>query len=170
MTMTNQYHATPYDISATGFYFSTYEEYVEKAATHKNEYGDPVEEYEIQFIDGDNHQLFKALEVNQANLNQWFDDFEDLDTDDTNKATYLAEYSGYSDMNHILSNMEDVMLFEGTALEYAEEYIEDTGMLNDMPENLRYYFDTEAFASDMVLGGDVSVVEVNGSTYVAMGG
>ncbi len=168
--MTNQYHATPYDISATGFYFSTYEEYVKKAATHKNEYGDPVEEYEIQFIDGDNYQLFNALGVTQACLNQWFDDFEGLDDDDTNKATYLAEYSGYSDMNDILSNMEDVMLFEGTALEYAEEFIEDTGMLNDMPENLRYYFDTEAFARDMVLGGDISVVEVNGSTYVAWGG
>ena len=167
--MTNQYHATPYDISATGFYFSTYEEYVEKAATHKNEYGEPVEEYEIQFIDGDNHQLFKALQVNQANLNQWFDDFEELDEDDCNKATYLAEYSGYSDMNDILSNMDDVMLFEGTAEEYAEQYIEDTGMLNDMPKNLRYYFDTEAFARDMVLGGDVSVVEVNGTNYVAWG-
>lgn len=168
--MTNQYHATPYDISATGFYFSTYEEYQEKAATHKNEYGEPVEEYEIQFIDGDNHQLFKALEVNQANLNQWFDDFEDLDEDDSNKATYLAEYSGYSDMNDILSNMDDVMLFEGTAEEYAEEYIEDTGMLNDMPENLRYYFDTEAFARDMVLGGDIGIVNINGTGYVALGG
>ena len=48
--MTNIYHTTPYDISATGFYFSTYDEYAEKAASHRNEHGDPVEEYEIQFI------------------------------------------------------------------------------------------------------------------------
>ncbi|MBL4836859.1 MAG: hypothetical protein JKY34_04710 [Kordiimonadaceae bacterium] len=46
--MTNQYHATPYDLSATGFYFSSYDEYTEKAAKHRNAYGDSVEEYETQ--------------------------------------------------------------------------------------------------------------------------
>ena len=50
--MTNIYHATPYDVSAIGFYFKTYDEYVEKAASHRNAHGSPVEEYEIQFIDG----------------------------------------------------------------------------------------------------------------------
>lgn len=167
--MTNQYHATPYDISAVGFYFSTYEEYKEKAANHLNENGDPVEEYEIQFIDGDNYQLFNALGVNQANLQQWFNDFEELDDDDATKATYLAEYSGYTDMNDILENLDDVMLFEGTAMEYTEQYIEDTGMLNEIPENLRYYFDTEAFARDLVLGGDITVIELNNTEYVVWG-
>jgi hypothetical protein len=46
--MTNQYHATPYDTSAMGFYFGTYAEYEAKAASHTNENGDHVEEYEIQ--------------------------------------------------------------------------------------------------------------------------
>lgn len=168
--MTNQYHATPYDISAIGFYFSTYEEYQEKAVNHHNQYGDPVEEYEIQFIDGDNYQLFKALEVNQANLSQWFDDFEELDNDDRTKAAYLAEYSGFRDMADILEHLEDVMLFEGTALEYTEQYIEDTGMLNEMPENLRYYFDTEAFARDLVVSGDINVVEFNNIKFVVLEG
>lgn len=168
--MTNQYHATPYDISATGFYFSDYEEYQEKAAKHKNEYGDPVEEYEIQFIDGDNSKLFEAIGVNQANLEQWFDDFEDLDDDDAIKVIYLTEHMGYSDPSQLLDKIEDVCLFKGTAEEYAEDYIEDTGMLNDMPENLRFYFDIEAFARDMVLGGDITEVEINGTDYVAWGG
>ena len=167
--MTNQYHATPYDISATGFYFSNYEEYTEKAAAHKNEYGDPVEEFEIQFIDGENHQLFNALSVNQATLKEWFDDFEDLDFEDEVKAIYLAEYLSCSS-SEILGHMDDVNLFEGSALEYAEQFIEDTGMLDEMPENLRYYFDTKAFARDMVLGGDVSEVEINGTNYVVWGG
>ena len=167
--MTNQYHATPYDINATGFYFNTYDEYVEKASTHKNDYGDPVEEYEIQFINGDNYQLFNALGINQANLEKWFEDFENLDTDDEAKAIYLAEYTGY-EMQDILDQLDDICLFKGTAEEYAEEYIEDTDMLADMPENLRYYFDTEAFASDMVTGGDITVLEINNVEYVAWGG
>ena len=167
--MTNQYHATPYDISATGFYFSTYDEYTEKASTHKNEYGDPVEEYEIQFIDGDNCQLFNALGINQANLDKWFDNFETMNKDDAAKAIYLCDYIGY-DINEILERLDDVILFQGTAVEYAAEYIEDTDILNGLPENLRYYFDVEAFARDMLMGGDITEVEINNTDYVALGG
>ncbi|WP_262694705.1 antirestriction protein ArdA [Kordiimonas aquimaris] len=163
--MTNKYHATPYDISAAGFYFSTYDEYLDKSAKHRNDYGDPVEEYEIQFIDGENCKLFEALSVNQANLKQWFDDFEDLGGDDLIKATYLANDVGYS-IDDILDRLDDIILFEGTALEYSESYIEDTGLLNEIPENLRYYFDTESFARDLVLGGDICETEINGTNYI----
>lgn len=166
--MTNIYHATPYDMSAMGFYFSTYEEYEAKAATHKNAHGSPVEEYEIQYIDGDTYKLFEALSINQANLEQWFDDFEDMDTEDAIKVIYLSEYNG-CDINDILEQLDDVMLFEGSALEYAEQYVEETGMLDEMPENLRYYFDTEAFARDLVLGGDISEVEIDGTKYTIEG-
>ena len=51
--MTIQLHAQPYDITATGFYFEDYDDYSAKAAKLRNDYGDPVEEFEIQFIDGD---------------------------------------------------------------------------------------------------------------------
>ena len=162
------YHATPYDLHAIGFYFSTYAEYAEKAAAHTNEFGRKVDEFEIQFIDGDNCALFNSIGVNQANLSQWFDDFEDLDIEDVVKAIYLSDYNGW-DIDEILDQIDDVMLFEGTPLEYAEEYINDTGMLDEIPENLRYYFDTEAFARDMVLGGDVTEVEIDGTHYIASG-
>ena len=45
-----QLHAQPYDISASGFYFDSLEDYQAKAAKARNDYGDPVEEFEIQFI------------------------------------------------------------------------------------------------------------------------
>ena len=163
--MSNIYHATPYDISAAGFFFHDYEEYMAKAQAHRNEAGDPVEEYEIQFIDGDNYTLFEGLSINQANLEQWFDDFEYIDGDDYIKAVFMAEYLGY-DMETILERMDDIHLFEGTAIEYAEEYIDDTGMLAEMPENLRFYFDTEAFARDMLLGGDITEVTIDGTGYI----
>jgi len=164
--MTNIYHATPYDISATGFYFSSFEEYQEKAASHRNEYGDPVEEYEMQFIDGDNCTLFSALGVNQANLEQWFDEFEDMPEDEAVKVIYLAGGLGL-DMSSITPNrIDEVYLFEGTAREYAENYIEDTGMLDSMPETLRYYFDYDAFTRNLELNGDISSVEINGKTYI----
>ncbi len=163
------YHATPYDISATGFYFETYEEYCTKAKTHTNEYGDIVEEYEIQFIDGDNHELFGALSINQVNLKQWFYDFENLENEQTAKATYLANDIGYS-IEDILHRLDDVTLFEGAAKDYAEQFIEDTDMLQGLPDNLRYYFDTEAYARDLLAGGDITEVTIMGTAYVAMGG
>lgn len=43
-----------------------------------------------------------------------------------------------------------------SAEDYAAEYVEDTGMLNEVPESLRCYFDMEAFARDLQLGGDIS--------------
>ena len=46
-----------------------------------------------------------------------------------------------------------------------EAYLEDTGLLDQIPENLRYYFDIKAFARDLVLGGDITELEINGRTY-----
>lgn len=166
--MTNIYHATPYDMSAMGFYFSTYEDYKTNAAAHRNAHGSPVEEYEIQFIDGDTYKLFEALGINQANLKQWFDDFEELEDEDFIKALYLADDLRCC-MDEVLGHMDDVTLFEGTALEYVEQFIEDTGMLDDMPENLRYYFDTEAFARDMKVNGEITDLHVNGVSYIVGG-
>ncbi|WP_286800111.1 antirestriction protein ArdA [Oceanicaulis sp. UBA2681] len=163
--MPNIYHATPYDISATGFYFETLDECRERASRHRNEYGDPVEEYEIQFIDGDNYELFKAIGVNQANLPLWFDQFEDLDEDEAARAIYLAGYECIAP-EEIIDRLDEVMLFEGTLLEYAEDYVESTGLLDQLPESLRYYFDVEAFARDMRLGGEVTELELGNRQWI----
>lgn len=85
------------------------------------------------------------------------------------KAIYLSEYIGY-DISEIIERLDEITLFQGTAKEYAEEYIEDTGMLDSMPENLRYYFDTAAFAKDMVISGDITEVHINNTQYIAWGG
>ncbi|CTQ55914.1 hypothetical protein LP7551_04464 [Roseibium album] len=78
--MTN-FYAQPYDISADGFYFESFEDYSEKAAKAVNHYGEPVEEFEIQFIDGEDIdcELAKAFGVNKANLRQFFDAVGELE-------------------------------------------------------------------------------------------
>ena len=58
------------------------------------------------------------------------------------------------------------MLFEGTLLEYAEDYVESTGLLDQLPESLRYYFDVEAFARDMRLGGEVTELELGNRQWI----
>jgi antirestriction protein len=56
------------------------------------------------------------------------------------------------------SHFENAYLGEAdTATEYAERYADDTGMLDGIPENLRYYFDYEAFGRDMEMNGDITI-------------
>lgn len=50
--------------------------------------------------------------------------------------------------------------------DWAEEFLTETGALESIPENLRYYFDFKAYARDAEMGGDVSFVLFNGTTYV----
>ena len=73
--MTTVLHAQPYDLAATGFYFETPEAFQSKAKANRNDYCDPVEEYEIQFIDGDDVDcdLAKAIGLNQGNFRDYLD-------------------------------------------------------------------------------------------------
>jgi len=167
--MTNTYHATPYDISATGFYFKDFEEYEAKAEAHRNSYGDPVEEYEIQYIDGDDCALFNALSINQANLEDWFDDFEDqYDGEELIKILYLADDMGLSMAEIDSGKLDEVMVFEGTMEEYAEQYLDETG-INDAVEKAGlspFYIDVEAYARDMEINGGFTKVDHGGSRYI----
>lgn len=50
--------------------------------------------------------------------------------------------------------------------DWAQEFLESTGALESIPENLRYYFDFAAYARDAQMSGDVSFVEFEGTVYV----
>ena len=82
--MTLLFYAQPYDISAEGFYFRDMQEYNKQSTSLKNQYGDPVEEFELQFIDGDliNCDLAKAWSVNQANIGRFFEVSEEWEEDE----------------------------------------------------------------------------------------
>lgn len=160
----NTYCATPYDISASFFYFGSFEEYKAKADALRNDYGDPVEEFEFQFIDGDGCELFHSLDVNQCTLEQWFEEFEMLDENQVDAAIFLAG-RGF-DADKIKEEIENVYLFEGTAREYAEQYAEDTGLLNGIPEEVKRYFNYDAYANDLTTSGDVTEERINGTDYI----
>ncbi len=76
--MTTTLHATPFNLDAIGFYFDELEDYQSKSESHLDSYGNLVEEFEIQFIDGDDAALFEACGMNQSTLNSWFDEIEFL--------------------------------------------------------------------------------------------
>lgn len=78
-----------------------------------------------------------------------------------------ASCLGYHDQGFTLGDhAQPASVFEGSTLEYAISYLEDTGLLDQIPENLRYYFDTESFARDLELNGDIASLEADNTHYV----
>src|ERR1035437_3910261 len=88
--------ATPYNIDASFFYFDSIDEYDNKSKCHLDRYGNDVEEYEIQLIDSNDSDLFMACNINQANLNVWFDQIEVLQDHEKVSLYYLVAVAGYS--------------------------------------------------------------------------
>lgn len=124
-----------------------YEEY----AIHDQELPFPVQEYasiiwlnliydSIQEIE--DTPVYDELE---EILRYWFRDIEDL-------LDHKDDIICYSDC----SSMEDVAYY----------YIEETGMLSALPENLRYYFDYASFGRDMELEGNFLITSNGVFEYV----
>ena len=156
-------HATPYNIDATGFYFDSAMDYETKATMHVDRYGNLVEEFEIQFIVGDDAQLFAACGINQANLNTWFDDIEFLQDYEKVCLYYLVGCAGYT-MSQGLDKIDEPSVAESNLKEAATELFDDC-YLHSIPESIRYYINYDSFAKDCELGGDLTEFDFNNRTY-----
>jgi antirestriction protein len=63
----------------------------------------------------------------------------------------FADY-GYANLDGIAEHFEDA--YKGTwpsEQEYAENFVDDIGLLDEVPDTLRSYFDYEAFARDLFI-------------------
>ena len=157
-------HAQPYNLDATGFYFTDMDEYQAKFDANRDSFGFPVEEYEIQFIDGDTAdvQLFDAAGINQASIQFFIDEIMELD-DYQKPGLYFLLDMGY-DIDEAISRIDDVMIQDGS-LEEAAEQLFDEIYLDQIPENLQNYIDYSAFARDCEYSGDFREFEFAGTTY-----
>ena len=162
-----QLHAQPYDISANGFYFETAEEYAAKAEKNRNDYGDPVEEYEIQFIDGDaiDCDLAKAWGLYQSNFAAFFEKAEEWD--DHHKINYIiaAGECGYCH-DQVADDPDgvDLTVYECDSMKELAEQFVDEGLFGDIPTSLEFYIDYEAIARDLSM--DYSEVTIAGTHYI----
>lgn len=149
----SSYFAQPYNLSATGFYFTDLADYEALAAVAADDDGRPVEEFEIQYIDGDHAELFAALHVSQASLAAWFDLLDALG-DDGDRYLVACHLAGLGyEPSEIVRRWDDYSLYHGTAADYAAEIVAECYTL---PGNLEAYIDYERLGRDMVLGGDIT--------------
>lgn len=161
--MTNTFHATPYNLDAAGFYFESIDEYQSKSECHLDRYGNAVEEFEIQFIDGNDAALFEACAINQSNLNVWFDDVDTLSESNKINLYYLVGCAGYT-LGKGLDKLDEPSIYQGALKEAATELFDEC-WLNSIPESIRYYINYDSFARDCELGGDLTEFDFNNRTY-----
>jgi len=162
-----QLHAQPYDTSANGFYFESLEEYADKASKNRNAYGEPVEEYELQFIDGDHIDcdLAKAWCLYQSNIGGYFkacDDWEDYQK----KIFIIAVGEGGCsfDPDNVCPEEFDVDMYHVDSMKELAEQMIDEGLFGDIPEHLERYIDMDAIARDLAF--DYSETEIAGETLI----
>ena len=142
------FHATPYDITARGFYFKDADDFERKYKKHL-----PVEEYSIEFIDGEpeDYALFDTLGITQATLEKFLDEVVLLDDHDKAALYYIKAYvDPRMPLEDALLLVEDeVRVREGDAKDYAYEYVEAIGGVSELRPILERYFDYEAFGRDL---------------------
>lgn len=127
--MTVALHARSYDISASGLFFESYEDFAEKAAKMWNDRGDPVEEFEIQFIDGEriDRALVSAMEA-------WDDDQKARMILAVGECSYDFTAGTQPDDLDL-----DIYLVE-TLRQLTEQFVEE-GLFCNFPDRLQIYID-----------------------------
>ena len=162
-----QLHAQPYDTSATGFYFGRASEFAMSAMSNRNTAGNPVEEYEIQFIDGDaiDAALAKAWGLNQANFAAFLEAAEEWSDDHKTRYIIAVGECGYSH-EQVADDPEQVgmTIYELSNMrELAEQFVSE-GLFGDIPERLQSYIDLDVIARDLSV--DYSETEIAGTHLI----
>ncbi len=160
-------YAQPYDISATGFYFDSTESYAQKAAKNLNPYGGLVEEYELQFIDGESVDaaLFSALSVDQFSFPAYLEACDTWGDHQKQKVIIAVGECGYS-FNLGADDPDDLDLdiYQVESLrELAEQFV-DEGLFGEIPASIQNYLDYDAIARD--LGMDYTEILIAGERLV----
>jgi antirestriction protein len=146
-----QLHAQPYDLSATGFYFESAEDYEAKAKALRNDYGERVEEFEIQFIDGEeiDCDLARAIGLYQSNVGQFFEAVEAWDEHEKRSVILAVGEGGHAFTAEMQPSDFEVDIYEMSSFaELAEHFVEE-GLFGEVPERLQFYLDHEAIGRDL---------------------
>ena len=146
-------YANPYDMEAKGFYFDDFDEYQKKYAKNKNSYGQPVEEYSFEFIDGDQVEalIWRLLGGDGDSIYFKMEDYFDLvgelpvnpPPEFVIGLEFLVDDQGMS-LEDALEKVDQLIITQGDASDYAYMSVDEFGF----PDN-DYYFDYEKYGRDL---------------------
>ena len=118
-----------------------------------DENGIYYEEYFITDYETDMNGLEISEYSNIDDLNELAETIDDLDEDEKEIVNAIMG-EGYT-LEDAIDKKDDIMIYYNCSnmTEVAEEYAEQVGLLDSIPENLQYYFDFEAYGRDMGFEG-----------------
>lgn len=163
-----QFYAQPYDISATGFFFVTMKEYDEKYTACQNDFGGQVEEFEIQFIDGEtiDAELFKALGIHQGNIHHFIEKVDEWEEHEKQALIIAVGECGYNfdiaDNDLRVTENVDIYLIDSMR-ELAMQFV-DEGLYGEIPSSISFYLDYDAMARDLAV--DYSETSIAGTNII----
>jgi len=164
--MSTTLYAQPYDIDATGFYFTDADDYTAKAGACRNAFDQPVEEFEIQFIDGDalDAALAEAWDLNQANFARFLEVVDEWDDHGKERFIVAVGECGY-DFDPATCHPDDfdVDLYAVDSLKELAELFVDDGLYGEILVSLAFYIDYEAMARDLSV--DYAMIDIAGQRY-----
>jgi antirestriction protein len=176
----DRYYAQPYSPSATGFYFDSLEDFNTKFAKMAKR---GVEEFELQFIDGsaDDSDLFRALEISQGTIDKWFEEVQPLPEHEKAGLYVMFSMMGERDLDEAIQKVQEdnPVVFEGNIKDYAYDYIDSTGSLDNAVKNIaesreklrnkkqfseyeqfiNNYFDYDSYGRDYLINADSEEAE-----------
>jgi len=148
------FYALPYDISASGFYFRSHQEFDARRLTCRGDTGLPVEEFEIQFIDGETLDAYfaDAFGLNQASVFRIIELIDEWNEDQKRRFIIAVGECGYAFDPHAVDPDEfEVDIYEVESLcKLAEQFV-DEGLFGEIPEHLQNYIDYDAIARDLAV-------------------
>jgi len=155
--------AQPYNIDANGFFFESVEEYKTKSQGNRDRFDNPVEEYEIQFIDGDrlDAEFARAFGLNQGSFGDFLRFADEWEDHEKIRFIIAVGECGY-DLDPICEdiNQFDIDIYDVDSLkELAEQFVDD-GLFGEVPTAFSNYIDYEAIARDLSV--DYATTEIAG--------
>jgi len=119
---------------------------------------------ELMFQDFDGDDLDKEF-YSESSISPVYWDVKDKFDDPENKKAFL-EYASYlGDIREALEKYEDAYIGNYNSMsDYAEEYFENIGVLEKIPEEFRFYIDYESMGDDMAINQNLLLTS-NGQLF-----
>lgn len=138
------------------------DEVIERLAKSTGENVDDMEVFindtSIEGINLDIEENDSIKELNE--LAETLTDFDEMEVEVFEAA--LEHGCSFEEASKIISNYEYTVYTNCSDMtEVAEQYCDECGILDSIPENLRYYFDFESYGKDMDLEGSFYFVNNN---------
>ena len=147
-------YANPYDITYTGFYFDSTDQFNQELSQAH------YEEVEIDYIAGDNPKLFQAADIHQGNVDLWFDELDQY-SDDGHEAISISYLLDFYDIEEAIKRHDEVIIYRGSIADYAAELVEDVYPLDELPDIIKHHIDYDSIARDLELNSEVAEVGHN---------